>query len=162
MRRRSQGQSLVEMALLLPLLLLLFFGIIDLGYYIYGYATIYQSARNGSEVAAQLPPFSTRIGGAIPDTTDHCVNTIIEAVKEDTVLFSLDASNVVISYPSNQRLLGEPIEVSVNYDIEPLTPLWSFVTFGSDGTMSVSATSRRSIEALGNNPAARNFIVCEP
>lgn len=165
MQRRVRGQSLVEMALLLPLLLLLLFGIIDLGYYIYGYATIYQSARNGAEAAAQLPPAPAKIG-TIPDTSDECVATIVNRIQEDAVLFpdltdNLQAGDIVISYPT-QRMLGEPIEVSVNYSIEPLTPLWSFVMFGDDGTMDVSATSRRSIESLGNSPRSRNFNICTP
>src|SRR5262245_59675086 len=43
--KRQSGQSMVEMALLLPFLLFVTLGIIDMGWYIFGYATVYQAAR---------------------------------------------------------------------------------------------------------------------
>lgn len=159
MRRRASGQSLVEMAFVLPILLLLFFGIIDFGYYIYGYATVYQSARNGAEKAAQLPPYPAQVN----NPNDLCVRNIMQSVQEDAVMFPdlTQQGNVRIVYPA-QRALGQPIEIQVTYEIEPLTPLWQFVMIGNDGRMTVRATARRSIEALGNNPNAANLIACTP
>ena len=46
-----QGQALVEFALVLPILLLLIFGIIDAGRLIYTYNTVSNAARNGARVA---------------------------------------------------------------------------------------------------------------
>ncbi len=55
-KKKKSGQSLVEMALLLPLLLILLFGIIDLGWYLFAYTTVWNATRNGAEIAAQVPP----------------------------------------------------------------------------------------------------------
>ena len=77
MRRRLRGQSLVEMALILPLLLMVLFGIIDIGYYIYGYATIYFAARNGTEVAAELPPYPNKLNNA----TDKCTGKVVPSLR---------------------------------------------------------------------------------
>lgn len=170
MRRRSRGQSIVEMAFIFPLLVLVMFGIIDLGYYVYGYATIYQAARTGSEKASMIPPYSSKISPTL-NTSDLCVSTILDEMQEQASLFpDLTArdgnlnNRVQIRYPSgSSRTLGSPIEVAVTYPITPLTPLWQFVTFGSQGTMTVKVVSRRSIEALGNNPNklyAPNLIAC--
>jgi Flp pilus assembly protein TadG len=154
---------MVEMALLLPFLLFLLFGIIDLGYYIYGYASIYQAARNGAEKAAEIPPYPSKLA----DTTDICTRSIMDATQAYANAFRdmTDGSNlnnkITISYPSDRRL-GYPIEVSVVYQLRPLTPLWRFVTFGNQGTMTIRTTARRSIEALGNNPTAVNLVACQP
>lgn len=159
MRRRSEGQSLVEMALMLPLLLLVLFGIIDLGYYIYNYATIYESARNGTEKAAELPPLQSKLN----DPNDVCVKAIRDAVREHAVLFGdVDIGNaVLISYPDNIRALSKPIQVEITYNVPPLTPLFRFVSFGNQGVMTVHVQARRSIESLGDNPNYANDIACQ-
>ena len=59
--QKTPGQSMVEMALLLPLIVMVIFGIIDMGWYIFGYATVYQAARNGAEKAAEIPPYPNKI-----------------------------------------------------------------------------------------------------
>ena len=46
------GQSLVEFALVLPVFLLLLFGLIDMGRYVYLNSTLSQAAREGARVAA--------------------------------------------------------------------------------------------------------------
>lgn len=167
------GQSMVEMALLLPFLVLVLFGIIDLGYYIFGYATIYQAARNGAEKAAELPPYPKYVAPVL-DKNEICVKNILESTQAYAGQFAdlTDGSNpnnrISINYPeldgSGQpmRGLGAPIEVSIDYQLRPLTPLWRFVTFGNSGTMTVRTTARRSIEALGNNPTAINLVACQP
>lgn len=165
MQRRTRGQSIVEMALILPLLLMILFGIIDLSYYIYGYSTIYQAARNGSEAAAQLPPFQSRLD-AEPAVRlqDDCISKILAEVQKGAPMFSGlgDVNNVQISYPgSGGRALGQPISVAVTYNIEPLTPLFRFVMFGNNGRMTVRTTAQRSIESMGNNPTYANGIACQ-
>lgn len=60
MQHKRRGQSMVEMALLLPLFLVLIFGIIDMGYIIYSYATLYQATREAAEVASVAPPYPSR------------------------------------------------------------------------------------------------------
>ena len=114
---------MVEMALLLPFLVLVLFGIIDLGYYLFGYATIYQAARNGAEKAAELPPYPRFVaplhaGG--PDKTETCVSNILEATQAYAGQFRdlTDGSNpsnqITINYPVSDangplRALGQPI-----------------------------------------------------
>ena len=161
MRRRFKGQSTVEMALMLPLLLLVVFGIIDLGYYIYGYSTIYFAARNGTEVASELPPFTTQLNNA----SDRCTGAILDATQKGVVMFSdFNTQNVTISYPTNTRGLGEPIEVRVQYNIQPLTPLFRLVRFGNQGVLPVNIAARRTIEGMGNGPITSqnpSGIVCK-
>lgn len=145
---------------MLPLLLMVLFGIIDLGYYVYGYATIYQAARNGSEKAAEIPPYQGWLS-PYPDRNDPCVAAIYGEIEKGAVLFQdiTVQPHVRISYPSG-RQVGKSIEIAIVYPIEPLTPLWKFVSFGSQGRMTVSVTSRRTIESLGVDPNQADGNAC--
>jgi Flp pilus assembly protein TadG len=65
--RRDRGASAVEFALLLPVLLLLLFGIVDFGRAINAQITLTQAAREGARVAAlgQInPAVQTRVTAA--------------------------------------------------------------------------------------------------
>jgi hypothetical protein len=162
MRRRSEGQSLVEMALMLPLLLMILFGIVDIGYYIYGFSTIYEAARNGTERASQLAPFKSTVGQNM-DVNDPCVAAILDETAKGAVLFPNIKSYVSIQYPNDTRELGQPIEVDINYPIDPLTPLFRFVSFGNKGQMMVRIAAQRTVESMGNGPPTpghENGVVC--
>jgi hypothetical protein len=182
MRRKTRGQSLVEMAFILPLLLLIIFGIIDFGYYIYSYATVYQAARNAAEVAAGAPPYPGRISADHDDPkdlhadADTCVRQILAAAQDGAVLFEDLEDHVTIVYPEYQldprngqpipaddrRKIGYPIEIGIKYEVEPLTPLWKLVPIGDEGVIEISTVSRRSIEAYGRDPSSPGLSACEP
>ena len=149
-------------------MLIVLFGIIDFGWYVYGYATIYMAARNGAEKATMLPPMMSRVGvGVAPDKNDaNCVGSIYKEIRDTAPLFPAlvdTAGAVEISYPSNKRAPGEPIQVKVSYNVVPLTPLWRIIPLGNAGTFRVVVTTRRSVEVLGSNPAnqfAPNLTAC--
>jgi hypothetical protein len=123
---KRRAQSLVELALLLPLLLILLFGIIDMGWYVYGYSTIWSAARNGAEAAAQVPPtvelLALRRGDGTPGWSDNlpalppdypeagadpCVCAILRELgvsdhacaAQTRALFPFTTSQVSIGYP---------------------------------------------------------------
>jgi len=177
MQRTTQGQSLVEMALLMPLLFIILFAIIDFGYYIYGFATVYQSARNGAEVAATAPPYPNTVpANGVPNDADPCVKHVLEAVAEDATLFDGIEDGVRIYYPDyvvdpstgnfldyeDRRRLGYPIEVEVTYRLEPLTPLWNMAPFigNETGVVTISTVTRRTIGNFGRDPTADNLESC--
>ncbi|MCS6842280.1 MAG: pilus assembly protein [Roseiflexus sp.] len=171
MPRRSRGQSLVEMALIAPILFAFLFAIIDLGYYIWGYSTLFSAARAGAEVASQLPPYPSRLElrsrGDPRWAEDPCVQRILEVTNDSTGFFPVNAGQITIRYPNaasdpNPRRLGGTIEVQIDYVIEPLTPLVSFINtmLGDNGTMRIRVTAQRTIESLGNNPNFANGIAC--
>lgn len=175
MRCRTRGQSLVEMAFVAPVLVIILFGIIDLSWYIFGYATVYQAARNAAEVAASLPPGIDQIGNgtSTPNSGDACVNSILVAAGAGAVMFPDlqtapgNAQFITINYPlrnadgTPKRVRGGSVEVSIKYDFDSLTPLWNFISFGNRGKMHVETTARRTIENLGQNPGAANGVVCQ-
>ncbi|MFQ3663210.1 MAG: TadE family protein [Chloroflexaceae bacterium] len=181
MDRRNTGQSIVEMALILPFMLLVLFGIMEFGYIIWAYSTVSQAARNGAEAAAQVPPYESWLAYRTnpPGDSDYpgfrgdaCVNTILAAIESDTTLFSGDINRnrrvvdfVTIRYPNggNTRNLRDrgPIEVEISYPVTGLTPLFQLLRIGgSEGTITLRVIQRRSIENLGMDPTRPAGVAC--
>ncbi len=164
--RPSEGQSLVEMAFVMPILFIILFGIIDLSYYIFSYGTIYNASRNGAETATKFPPYQEWLDRK-GDTTinfrdDPCTNSILESVQSQSLFFEDGiAGATTISYPNgpDTRNLKDrgPIQVTITYQVEPLTPLWNFIPFGNNGVMTINVTTRRSIEQLGHIPSQESI-----
>lgn len=177
MSSRTRGQSLVEMAFILPILLILMFGITEFGYFIYAYSTVSQAARNAAEAAAQLPPYETWLGyKSSPPANfpgflaDKCVNTIVSAAASDSTLFGGDVNSsrrmsdfITISYPNGgeTRNLKDrgPIEVTINYPVRGITPLYDLIGI-EGGALNLIITQRRSIENLGSDPSSPTGAAC--
>lgn len=158
----QKGQSLVEMSLILPLLLILLFGIIDIGYYVYCYGTVYQAARRGSDLAAYYPPFPTRLDGAdvqdedgntyydpdAYDLSDKCVYAVVKGTQTGAVLVDLskidrDREQFSITYrpapdqdpdpkDKDPRKPGKTVVVAITHTIDPLTPLFGLIPVFGD------------------------------
>lgn len=177
-QKNARGQSIVEMALILPLLLVVLFGIIEFGWLIFAYSTISQATRNGAEVAAQLPPYQEWMDLAISPNRpedypgidrDDCYNAVLEAIRSDLTIIGDGANNqtdigsaVTISYPRggatrNLDARG-PIEVRIEYQVNSLTPLFSLL--GMEEGVMMRVTQRRSIENLGRDPTRPQGVAC--
>lgn len=172
----KSGQSIVEMALLLPVMLIVIFGIIEFGYLIFAYSMVSQAARNGAEAAAQLPPHQTWLDlrnnppSNYPGfTADACVRGIMEAIRSDVVLFDGQANEgrriedyVIIRYPNGgqTRNLNDrgPIEIEINYPVRGITPLFDMI--GLNGTLNLRVVQRRSLENLGVDPTNPRGVAC--
>lgn len=134
------GQSLVEFALVLPVLLLLFMGILDFGRAVFAYNSLSNAAREGARVA--IVDQTVVVGVPVGAT---------EAANQATGL-GLDASDVndvQVSYllpdlsgACTSRALGCVAEVTVNYEYNAITPIiGNFI-----GPIDLSATTRLPIE----------------
>jgi hypothetical protein len=146
MRSNVRGQSLVEMAFVLPLLLMLIFSIIDFGWYVFNYTSLENAARRGAEQASKEAPHPTNVG----KTTDGCVQAIKAEAKRNLRLITLPDNQITIRYvnsdaatnPDNGRKIGSPIEVRVTYQGNFLTPLLPSIGIEN---ISFDFRSRRSI-----------------
>jgi Flp pilus assembly protein TadG len=68
-RRRTRGQSLVEFALILPVFLLMFFGIVDGARYVYLNSVLSQAAREGARLlSAEASWIGSSDASCNPDT----------------------------------------------------------------------------------------------
>lgn len=107
MKDREEGQALVEMAIVLPILLLLIFGLVEVGK-IYGTylsmnSIVRDAARNGAVGA-----------------TDVEINQL---VHDRGTLFTSPGLAITISPTEANRRRGQPLTVSINYSVPINTPI---------------------------------------
>lgn len=109
--KERRGQALVEIALVLPLLLIILVGIIDFGRIFHGYIVITQAAREGARWGA-LGYDDTKITAAVSDATA-----------------TLDPANLTLSVEPEaaSRSPGEQIIVQITYKVYLTTPFLSAV-----------------------------------
>lgn len=130
----ENGAAVVEFALVLPILLLIIWGIIEIGRAFYTINIAASSVREGARLGSvcQLP-----LTSGVPQMTAGCVNNIkaTVALSFKPLGDSLKSANITVSPAANGAVTG-PITVGINYPYVPLTPLdWRF-------TMTRSATFR--------------------
>lgn len=127
-RDAQVGQSLVEFALTVPLLILLMLGVVDLGFGIYAKNTIADAAREGCRYGIVLK----KADGSLK--TDADIRARVRQVSQ-----GLDLSNdaQIVITPSPTRSHFNPIVVTVNYTY---TPLSSFIVGGVSVPLSSSAS----------------------
>lgn len=106
--KNQRGQSLVEFALVLPLLILLLGGVLELGRLFFAYVAITDAAAEGATYA------SVRPSSSIQDITTR-------AQQAAGGLVQLDPSMVQVQRPS--LAAGAPITVTITYPFQLITPL---------------------------------------
>jgi Flp pilus assembly protein TadG len=134
-RDLNRGQSLVEFALVLPLFLLILFGIFDIGRGVYAYNTIQNAAREGVRVAI----------------VDQNEDVIVGEVQQHAVGLRLDESNVTLSFLQPDTMtttcntpiaISCEVEILVDYQFIPATPVIGNII----GEIDMSAASRQPVE----------------
>ena len=131
-RRHARGQSLVELALILPVLMLLFLGVIDLGRLYYSQITVQGAAREAAIQAAQDPTSYT--AGTCDATTSKVVCAAVNEARNSFV--TVAPGDVSLSCdPACTKTYGPEVTVTVTGHFSLLTPLMSAFTGGSDVTL---------------------------
>ena len=105
-KKNEKGASAVEFALILPILVLLVFGIIEFGIAFNNYITITHAAREGARLAAV-------------DLNNPDLKTII---VERAYPVAITEDDIEITTPLGTNI-GDPVEVEVTYDFTVTIPL---------------------------------------
>ncbi len=161
-RHGERGQALVEFALILPVFLLLLFGLFDLGRAVYAYNTISNASREAVRVAI-VDQDCTFIRD---QAAQHAVTLGVTASDVDVFVWDPSIANSGQFTPANasshrapcgsstgtaecpqsttaaEILLGCVIEVTVHYSYTPATPIIGNLV----GTIDMSATTREPVE----------------
>jgi hypothetical protein len=124
------GQTMIEFALVLPLLVLLITGVFDLGNAVFANNTLENAAREGART------------GAIKSKTD---GDICQRVKKAAPNLNLSDCRQIVIVPSPTRTFDEPITVTVQYLYQPITPLIGQITGGG---IHMSASSSMIVEGV--------------
>jgi hypothetical protein len=109
MKKNESGQSMVETALLLPVLLLLLVGILDFGRVLYSYAHLHMAAQE-----------SVRVGSLGKSDSE-----IIDFARNYVHLGDSNKLNIEISPQDMARDSGEYMNVKLKYPFQLYTPLLS-------------------------------------
>ena len=126
-RQTDTGQTLVEFAMVLPLMLILMFGIVDFGRAFYIWLTVTNAAREGARVGAtQQPtgPIGTRISQAMGP---------------------LGTSQLTTTLGNVQGPRGEAMTVDLTYNFNFVTPLAPLVSLLGGSLATPAITSHASM-----------------
>jgi Flp pilus assembly protein TadG len=109
MKKDESGQSMVEMALVLPVLLLLLVGILDFGRIFYSYSHLHMAAQE-----------TVRKGGLGAKDLE-----ITQFARNYIKLGNSSKLLVTISPSDNNRRSGDYVTVTLKYPLQIYTPLLS-------------------------------------
>jgi hypothetical protein len=144
-RLANKGQGMVEFAIVFPLLLLVLFGIIEFGRFMFTHSAAIAASREAARYGSAIQD----IGGGIPQFED--CQGIREAAKRIGKFAGIEDGDITIQYsnesgvystscpPGQEVGLTDSISVTVNTSISPLTP------FGNFNSIPVSSSSSRTI-----------------
>lgn len=136
-RRGDRGQSLVEFALVLPVLLIIVFGIIDFAMGMRSYVALANATREGARFAAVGAVFGTQADcGVTSATVVGRVCAAAEGLAKSRITVDTNPANV---YP-NGMAPGNSVVVKATYEYRFITPLGAIVDFFSGGSLGTSIT----------------------
>jgi hypothetical protein len=132
MRRRDQrGQSLVETALVLPILLVILMGIFDFGRAIFAFNAVSNSAREAARVAI----------------VNQNATAVEDEGKRAAIGLDPDAIHVTFAIPDcGTVLVGCTASVTVDHEWTALTPIIGSLV----GPIDLSSTTEMKIERAWN------------
>ena len=149
-RKRDQGQGMLEFALVLPILLLLIFGLIEFGRLMFIFSSVSTASRESSRYGAA-------VGDGVGGVAKYLDCTGIKNAAVNSGRWAgVDASTVSISYDhgpgtegspigscgsvdAGELSLGDRIVITVSVPYTPLVPLVNIPAFP------ISSVTRRSI-----------------
>ena len=134
-RRRERAQSLVEFSLVLPIFLIMVFGIIDFGMGLRAYITVAQASREGARYASVGNPAGTFTAGGAGQCNGSTSTSAVGRVCSG--MDGLQLSNlqsVAVTYPQGQ-FPGNSVRVQTQYRYYYITPVKALVNFISAGSM---------------------------
>ena len=117
-RRRESGQSLVELAITLPLLLLLIFGMLEMGW-----------LASTRQVMDTITREATR-AGIVGTSTSACTTAVNSAVTSKKPSYMTKTITVTVAFSNPSSFKDGNITVTTAYDLPPLTPLTAFLAPG--------------------------------
>ncbi|WHH60540.1 TadE family protein [Petroclostridium sp. X23] len=107
--RDQRGQSIVEAAMVLPILLLILFSVFEFGRIFNAYMIITNAAREGARCA-------------VVGTSDI---DVINVININTSTLDASKRQISVSPTSSSRTRGVQVAVQIDYKVEIITPLIS-------------------------------------
>jgi len=140
-RTRSRGQSLVEFALILPLLMVFLATILDLGRIYYANISLLNAAREGAFQASKTP--GSYVDGQPCNTTTNLVVCRVQLESKGSMV-EVDEADIDMSCSKS----GCPLEanstatVHVRGEFQLITPILGFIFGGQTLSLDTAATQQ--------------------
>lgn len=139
LQKTETGQSLVEFAMVLPLFLILMFGLVDFGRAFYSWMLITEAAREGARTGAVQKDW-TAMQAAV-------YNSMCNPYPGNC---SLDTTKMTLNKSGVNGARGGQVSVSISYAFAYATPLGNIIALipggGSLATPTISAYSSMRLE----------------
>lgn len=136
--RTPSGQSLVEFAIIFPLVFFLITGFLDLGRVVYNYAVMSNAVREGARYATV---HGDDLDLALANPAD---NPIIDVVLDYAVGVKLSKSDITVLVTENEDENKEKISITATLLFKPITPGIKRI-FGGKAGIPLSAQSTMRI-----------------
>lgn len=124
-KHSGRGQSLVEVALVLPIIIMILLGLLDFGRAFFTLVALHDAADEGASYAAIRP--------------NDVAGIQQRAVEASTHLVTVEEADVSVVYPPSLTV-GEPITVTVDFFFDIYTPFVQGLLPGGELTLQGSAT----------------------
>ncbi|MGE0598266.1 MAG: TadE/TadG family type IV pilus assembly protein [Dehalococcoidia bacterium] len=135
LRRTEAGQALVEFTMILPIFLLLLFGLVDFGRAFYTWLIVTNAAREGARVAAVQKPQS--------DVDARIYESFCESYPTQC---TLDPAKLSITRTNIQGARGEAVTIDLAYDFDYATPLGNILALiGGNSLADLTITAHTSM-----------------
>lgn len=129
----QRGQAILELAVVLPVLIFIFFSIIDIGQMINQYLSITEVAYEGARYGASLPGLPP-VPGQNDSSAQSCSKIrerVYEVLEDNGYLNPRSNCEVSVAYeppdPANPQAAGHSVHVTVRVPFHPFLNLYSGV-----------------------------------
>jgi Flp pilus assembly protein TadG len=129
--KRNEGQALVEFALIVPIFLLLVFGVVEFGRAWNVYQTVTDAVREGCRTAVVANASTT-------------INTVANTMNANMIAAGLDTASAVKTVTGFQAGTGSPATCSISYpyQLRWLQPFMGWTGAQAAFNMNASVTFR--------------------
>jgi Flp pilus assembly protein TadG len=145
--RADRGQSLVEFALLAPILILLIFALFDLGRAVYAWNAVSNAAREGARIAiVDQGPASGGVSLAAQEAANQATSLGLDPADANQVRVQYQRPDLTGACPT--PAIGCIAQVRVQYQFRALTPVVGNIV----GPIVLSSTTELSVERTYQTP----------
>lgn len=116
-RKKERGQSLVEAALILPVLIMIMLGLLDLGRAYYSLVVLNDAADEGASYAAIRP--------------NDVAGIQARSASASALLVTIETDDVSVTYAPGGTVPGQPITVTVTVEMVIYTPFVGALVSGN-------------------------------
>lgn len=138
----KRGIAAVETALVLPFLLLLIFGYIEIGWYINSLQTLHDAARKGAREAASSTGNNDSVRKMVLDTLESMMEIDPEKVTVEMYKLNKNGSTSYEIKNLSDNEIGEAIQVKVTVDYSEFNPPSIFTGLAPDNIASLAVMKR--------------------